>query len=113
MFDCALKFKKAINLILCASAYEACSSNRLKKSSVDIENPKSLLLVYEEVNLDVGHRTASIVEKIFILEINSVEALNDNPVVPLVTYLKLTNCKLGLLINFNVVLIKDGVKKNY
>ena len=68
-------------------------------------------LIYEEVKLDVGYRIDIIVENKLIIEIKSVEALNDVHFAQLLTYLKLTNCKLGLLINFNVSLIKNGVKR--
>ena len=68
-------------------------------------------LIYEEVKLDVGYRIDIIVENKLIIEIKSVEALNDVHLAQLLTYLKLTNCKLGLLINFNVSLIKNGVKR--
>lgn len=72
---------------------------------------KALPLIYEEVKLDVGYRLDIIVENKLIIEIKSVEALNDVHFAQLLTYLKLTNCKLGLLINFNVSLIKNGVKR--
>ena len=68
-------------------------------------------LVYEEVKLDAGYRIDIIVEDKFIVEIKSVESLNDVHLAQLLTYLKLSNCKLGLLINFNVNLLKNGVKR--
>ena len=68
-------------------------------------------LIYEEVKLDVGYRIDIVVEDKLILEIKSVDALNEVHFAQLLTYLKLTNCKLGLLINFNVVLIKNGIKR--
>ena len=68
-------------------------------------------LIYEEVKLDVGYRIDIVVEDKLILEIKSVDALNEVHFAQLLPYLKLTNCKLGLLINFNVVLIKNGIKR--
>ena len=68
-------------------------------------------MIYEEVKLDVGYRIDIVVEDKLILEIKSVDALNEVHFAQLLTYLKLTNCKLGLLINFNVVLIKNGIKR--
>lgn len=93
------------------SAYEECLFYELKKSGLDVQKQKPLPLVYEEVRLDVGYRIDIIIENKIILEIKSVEALNDVHFAQLLTYLKLTNCKLGLLINFNVVLIKNGIKR--
>lgn len=72
---------------------------------------KSLPLVYEEVKLEIGYRIDIIVEDKLNLEMKSVDALNDIHFAQLLTYLKLTDCKLGLLINFNVVLIKNGIKR--
>lgn len=68
-------------------------------------------MVYEEVKLDVGYRIDIIVEDKFIVEIKSVEALNDIHLAQLLTYLRLSDCKLGLLINFNVKLLKEGVRR--
>ena len=68
-------------------------------------------LVYEDVKLDIGYRIDIIIENKLILELKSVESLNDVHFAQLLTYLKLTNCKLGLLINFNVSLIKNGIKR--
>ena len=68
-------------------------------------------LIYEEVKLDIGYRLDIIIENKFIVEIKSVEALNDVHLAQLLTYLKLSDCKLGLLINFNVKLLKEGVRR--
>lgn len=63
------------------------------------------------MKLDVGYRIDIIIENKFIVEIKSVEALNDVHLAQLLTYLRLSKCKLGLLINFNVSLLKNGVKR--
>lgn len=68
-------------------------------------------LIYEEVKLDVGYRIDIIIENKFIVEVKSVESLNDVHLAQPLTYLRLSNCKLGLLINFNVSLLKNGVKR--
>jgi GxxExxY protein len=70
-----------------------------------------LPLIYEEVKFDVGYRIDIIIENKFIVEVKSVESLNDVHLVQLLTYLRLSNCKLGLLINFNFSLLKNGVKR--
>lgn len=96
---------------LLESAYEECLFYELKKQGLNVEKQKPLPLIYEEVKLDIGYRIDVIVNNKLIIEIKSVEALNDVHFAQLLTYLKLTNCKLGLLINFNVTLIKNGVKR--
>ena len=111
VFDCALKVHQALGPGLLESAYEECLVYELKKTGLFVEKQKALPLVYEEVKLDIGYRIDIIVENKLILEIKSVEALNDVHFAQLLTYLKLTNCKLGMLINFNVTLIKNGIKR--
>ncbi|MEZ4907792.1 MAG: GxxExxY protein [Saprospiraceae bacterium] len=68
-------------------------------------------LIYEEVMLEIGYRVDLLVEKKVIIEIKSVDALNDIHLAQVLTYLKLSECKLGMLINFNVTLIKNGIKR--
>jgi GxxExxY protein len=70
-----------------------------------------LPLVYKEVKLDCGYRIDLQVENKVIIEVKSVEALNDIHLAQVLTYLKLSKCKLGLLMNFNVLLVKDGIKR--
>ncbi|MDN3671540.1 GxxExxY protein [Flavobacterium branchiarum] len=111
VFDSALKVHKALGPGLLESAYEECLIFELKKVGLKIEKQKALPLIYEDVKLDIGYRLDIIVENKLILEIKSVVALNDVHFAQLMTYLKLTNCKLGLLINFNVVLMKNGIRR--
>ena len=111
VFDCALKVDQTLGPGLLESAYEECLFFELKKSGLKIEKQKPLPLIYEEINLEIGYRLDILVENKLILEIKSVDALNEIHFSQLLTYLKLTNCKLGLLINFNVVLIKNGIRR--
>lgn len=111
VFDAALKVHKALGPGLLESAYEECLYYELKKNNLKVEKQKPLPLVYEEVKLEVGYRIDIIIEDKFIVEIKAVEGLNDVHLAQLLTYLKLTNCKLGLLINFNVKLLKNGVRR--
>lgn len=68
-------------------------------------------LIYDEINLDCGYRLDIIVENKLIIEVKAVEALKEIYLAQTITYLKLAQCKLGLLINFNVILLKDGIKR--
>jgi GxxExxY protein len=111
VFESALKVHKGLCPGLLESAYEECLFYELKKYNVKVEKQKTLPLIYEDVKMDVGYRIDIIIEDKFIIEIKSVESLNDVHLAQLLTYLKLSNCKLGLLINFNVKLLKDGVKR--
>ena len=93
------------------SVYEECLYFELKKTGLRIEKQKPLPLIYEEIKLEIGYRLDIIIENKLILEIKSVDALNEIHFAQLLTYLKLTDCKLGLLLNFNVILIKNGIKR--
>lgn len=111
VFESALKVHKTLGPGLLESAYEECLFYELKKTNLKVEKQKPLPLIYEEVKLDIGYRIDIIVEDKFIIEVKSVEILNDAHLTQLLTYLRLTECKLGLLINFNVKLLKNGVRR--
>jgi GxxExxY protein len=111
VFESALKVHRILGPGLLESAYEECLFYELKKHQLKVEKQKQLPLVYEEVKLDLGYRIDIIVEDKFIIEIKAVEELNDVHLAQLLTYLRLSNCKLGMLINFNVSLLKNGVKR--
>lgn len=107
----ALKVHKALGPGLLESSYEECMFYELKKKELKVEKQKPLPLVYEDVKLEIGYRVDLLVENKVIIEIKSVEALNDVHLAQVLTYLKLSGCKLGLLINFNVALIKNGIRR--
>jgi len=111
VFDASLKVHMNLGPGLLESAYEECLYYELRKYNLKIEKQKALPLVYEDVKLDVGYRIDLLVENKLVLEIKSVEALNDLHLAQILTYLKLSKCKLGLLINFNTVLFKNGIKR--
>ena len=111
VFDCALKVHKSLGPGLLESAYEECLFYELKKCNLIVQKQKPLPLIYENVKLEIGYRLDIIIENKVILEIKSVDSLNDIHVAQILTYLKLSDCKLGMLINFNVVLIKDGIRR--
>ncbi len=109
--NCAFKVHKALGAGLLESSYEECLFYELRKSGLYVEKQKALPLIYEEVKLEIGYRIDLLVENKVVVEIKSVEALNDVHLAQILTYLKLSKCKLGLLINFNVKYIKNGIKR--
>lgn len=111
IFDCGLIVHKALEPGLLESAYEECLFYELKKTGLSIEKQKALPLIYEDIKMNLGYRLDLIVEEKVIVELKAVETLNDIHLAQLLTYLKLSNCKLGLLTNFNTLLFKDGVKR--
>ena len=96
---------------LLESAYKECLYYKIAKSGLYVEKEKPIPLVFEEVKLECGYRIDLLIEKKVVVEIKSVEALNDIHLAQTLTYMKLGNYKLGLLLNFNVVKLKDGTKR--
>lgn len=96
---------------LLESAYQECLYYKLKKEGLSVSKEKAMPLVFEEVKLECGYRIDLLVENSVVIEVKSVEALNDVHLAQTLTYMKLGNYKLGLLINFNVTLLKQGIKR--
>ncbi len=111
VIGCAIEVHKSLGPGLLESAYKECLAYKIKKEGLFVEKEKPLPLVFEEVKLDCGYRVDLLVEHKLIVEIKSVEAINDIHLAQVLTYLKLSGCKLGLLLNFNVVRLKDGIKR--
>ncbi len=111
IIGCAIKVHKALGPGLLESAYKECLYYELLKAGLFVEKEKPMPLIYEEVKLDVGYRIDLLVERRLVIEIKSKEALNDIDLAQTLTYLKIGDFRLGLLINFNVTLLKNGLKR--
>ncbi|WP_213195340.1 GxxExxY protein [Cloacibacterium caeni] len=111
IFDLGLKIHKNLGLGLLESAYEECLFYEISKAGLFVEKQKPMPLIYEEVKLDIGYRIDLLVEKSVVIEVKSGEALNDVHLAQVLTYLKLSGCRLGLLINFNTNLFKNGYRR--
>ena len=96
---------------LLESAYEACLAFELVELGFGVERQVSLPLVYREVRLDVGYKLDLWVEREVIVEVKAVEELHPVHLAQVITYLKLTENKLGLVINFNSALLKNGIRR--
>jgi GxxExxY protein len=107
----AISVHKNLGPGLLESVYEECLFYELQKNNLLVEKQKPMPLVYEDVKLDCGYRIDLFIEKKLVLELKAVEALNEVHLAQILTYLKLSECKLGLLINFNVKYLKDGIKR--
>ena len=93
------------------SVYEEIFCYEWGKTGIPFTKQQAIPLVHEEIKLDVGFRADIIIDSKVVVELKSVELLAPVHYKQLLTYLKLTNCKLGLLVNFNVALIKDGIHR--
>lgn len=111
ILDAAFQVHKELGPGLLESTYEACLSYEALQKGLFIETQLPLPVVYKEVKLDCGYRIDLRAERKVIVEIKSVEALNDVHLAQVLTYMKLSGCKLGYLINFNVKQLKDGIKR--
>jgi GxxExxY protein len=109
--DAAFSVHKELGPGLLESAYEHCLTHELIQREVEVQFQVPLPLVYKGIKLDCGYRLDLLIEKKLIVEVKSVEALNDIHMAQMLTYLRLSNCKLGLLLNFNAVLLKSGIKR--
>lgn len=107
----AIDVHKQLGPGLLESAYKECLYYKINKSGLFVEKEKAIPLIYDEVRLECGYRIDLLVENKLVIELKSVEVLNDIHLAQTLTYLKLGNFKLGLLINFNVTLLKSGVKR--
>lgn len=111
IIGCSIEVHRALGPGLLESAYVECLAFELKKSNLSIEREKPIPLFYKDVQLDCSYRADIIVEDRVIIEAKAVQALTDLHIAQVLTYLKLTECRLGLLINFNALRLKDGLKR--
>jgi len=96
---------------LLESAYEACLLYELASQNLKVERQKGLPLRYRGIQLDCGYRLDLLVEEAIIVEIKAIEKLEPIHQAQLLSYLKLSKCPVGLLINFNVRILKDGIRR--
>jgi GxxExxY protein len=111
IIGCAIEVHKSLGPGLLESAYEECLSYELQCAGLKIERQKTLPVVYKEIKLDCGYRIDILVENTVVVELKSVDALNPVHEAQILTYLKFSEKKVGLLINFNVTLLKNGMKR--
>jgi GxxExxY protein len=111
IIGCAIKVHIALGPGLLESAYESCLQFELLQSGLYVERQKPIPLVYQAIKMECGYRADLVVERNVIVEVKAVESLNEIHFVQTVTHLKLGNYRLGLLINFNVVRLKDGIRR--
>lgn len=107
VLDCSFKVHTSLGPGLLESAYLECLYYELLSLGIRVEKQKPFPLIYNEVKLDVGYRLDLLVDNKIIVEIKSIEALGDIHMAQILTYMKLTSCRLGLLVNFNVLHLKE------
>ncbi len=111
IIGCAYKVHRNLGPGLLESTYQVCLTYELEKMNYHVETEKALPVVYEDIKLNAGYRIDVLVNNKVIVELKSVDAINDVHIAQLLTYLKLADIKLGLLINFNVTDLKKGINR--
>ena len=111
IIGCAMKVHSQLGPGLLESTYEACLEYELKQKGFKVESQKSLPVIYNSIKLDAGYRIDLMVEDEIIIELKAVRETTPIDEAQLMTYLKLSGKKLGLLINFNVKVLKDGITR--
>lgn len=109
--DCAVKVHKQLGPGLLESAYEECLYQELMECGISSIKQVPMPLIYKGRKLELGYRLDLLVEDKVVIEVKSVDCLNPVHTAQLMTYLKLSGCKIGLLINFNVAFLKEGIKR--
>jgi GxxExxY protein len=111
ILDSAFKVHTALGPGLLESAYRVCLAYELRKKGLNVVEEKPVPIIYEEVKLDCGYRLDLLVENQVIIELKTVDAFNDVHIAQVLTYLKFAEKKVGLLLNFNVKSLKQGIKR--
>ena len=111
IIGCAIEVHKQLGPGLLESAYQECLLYELKQAGLKVRKEKPMPIVYKEVRLDHGYRIDLLVEEKVVIEIKTVEAFTDVHTAQVLTYLRLGDYKLGLLLNFHVTMLKRGIKR--
>ena len=111
IYDGIFSVHRALGPGLLESAYEICLKKELEDMGLWVETQKSVPLIYKGIELDAGYRVDLMIDQKIILELKAVETIFPVHRAQLLTYLKLTGCSLGFLVNFNVTLVKDGITR--
>ena len=111
VIKCAIEVHKVLGPGLLENTYKQCLAHELKLNNIKIEVEKDLPIIYKEIRLELGYRIDLIIENKLIIELKSIENLLPVHHAQIISYMKLSNIKTGLLINFNVKLLKDGIRR--
>ena len=111
IIGCAIEVHKNIGPGMLESAYEECLAYELKQKGLNFERQKPVAVHYKEIKLDCGYRIDLLVENQIVLELKSIESLSKIHTAQILTYMRFANIRKGLIINFNVTMLKNGIKR--
>jgi len=111
IIGCAIEVHKSLGPGLLESAYEECLAYELDKKGLSCKRQQPTPVVYKEIKLECGYRIDLLVENMVVVELKAVDSINPVHEAQILTYMKFSNKKIGLLINFNVKILKDGIRR--
>lgn len=111
VIGCAIEVHRKLGPGLLESAYQECLCYELILQGLKVEREKPMPIIYKDIQINQGYRLDLLVEDKVVIEIKTVEAFKDVHLAQTLTYLKLGNYKLGLLLNFNVTVLREGIKR--
>ncbi|MEI7802721.1 MAG: GxxExxY protein [Bacteroidota bacterium] len=111
ILKCSFKVHTELGPGLLEAAYENCLNYEMTQEGLFVEKQKPMPLIYADVKMDCGYRLDFLVEKKVVVEVKTVEAFDEVHLAQVITYLKLSKCRIGLLLNFHVKSLKDGIKR--
>jgi GxxExxY protein len=111
VIGCCIEVHRILGPGLLESAYRECLHYELRAANLDVQKEKPMPLIYKEIRLDHGYRMDLLVDNNLVVEIKTVEVLTDIHLAQMLTYLKLGDFKLGLLVNFHVSMLKNGLRR--
>lgn len=111
ILDCAFKVHTELGPGLLERVYQECLAYELKEAGLSVEIEKPMPLVYDDLQFECGYRIDLLVENKVVVELKVVEAFNDVHIAQTLTYMRLSECKLGLLLNFHTRSLKNGIKR--
>ena len=111
IIGCAIEVHRSLGPGLLESTYSTCLYYELITAGLHVQQQIPLPFIYKEIYMEIGYRLDMLVENKVVIEVKSVEGLNNVHIAQVLTYIKLSNTKVGLLINFNVLKLTDGIKR--
>ena len=111
IIGCAMNVHTSLGPGLLENTYKECLFHELRKAGLRVEKEKPIPLVYGEITLECGYRIDLVVENLIVVELKSVKKIEDIHLAQILTYMKLGKYKVGLIFNFNVTSMKDGIKR--
>lgn len=111
VLDCSFTVHSGLGPGLLESSYVECLAFEIEQAGLKVEKQKPLPLIYKSVKLEAGYRIDLLIENCIVIEVKSIDCLADVHLAQILTYLKLSGCRLGLLVNFNVEHLKEGIRR--